>query len=288
MIEFNLKSAASRPLVLMSGLLLSATLGAQTVTVHELSSAPTLDGAVADWAEVEATTIALVKSVPEATSDVSSVSVKAGTFGDNVYFLLEWEDTTQDIEHKPYVWDAEKKKYGKGEQQEDRLAIQFEMEGDYTTDWFSGNIFKADMWHWKAFRSNELGLVHDKSTLIGDQAVKRAYKTEAKNGKTIYIRRPSDAGSKLYKTKRYSEKQEDVMPKYILTENPEGSVADVKAKGVWKDGRWALEIARALDTGHEDDVAFARGASVKGGIAIFDHSGNEDHNMSDTLTFEFQ
>lgn len=52
---------------------------------------------------------------------------------------------------------------------------------------------------------------------------------------------------RLYKTKRYSRKQGDVVPKYILTENAQGSVADIKARGVWKDGKWTPSTCSPLN-----------------------------------------
>jgi hypothetical protein len=64
-------------------------------------------------------------------------------------------------------------------------------------------------------------------------------------------------------------------------------VADVKAKGVWRDGMWTLELRRALDTGNADDVVFTRGQAVAAGIAVFDRTGHDDHNMSEVLSFQF-
>ncbi len=273
--------------LLVVGSLASGSVSAETITMQQLSVAPSVDGSSADWNGLGNTTVKLRKTLPHGQSDVRSVSVKGGVFGDEVYFLLQWKDSTADEQHKPFTWDADKKKYVTGEQREDRMAIQFSMEGDYTTDWASGNVFKADMWHWKAFRSNTLGLAHDKMTNISADPVKRAYKVTAKNGRTLYIQRPSDAGTKLYTTKRYSKKEQDSMPKYILADNPEGSVSDVKAKGVWRNGVWTVEITRKLNTGHSDDVVFAQGKAVKGGIAIFNRTGDDDHTTSDTLTFIF-
>lgn len=259
----------------------------QTIQMADLASAPALDGDAGDWSDVSGTTIALKNTSPEGTSKIESVTIKGGVHGDDVYLLLTWSDSSHDIQHKPFVWDAAAKKYAKGKQQEDRLAIQFLMSGDYSTDWLSGKTYEADMWHWKAFRSNTLGLVHDKMTIIGSEQQKKAYSAQARNGSTVFIKRPGDAGDKLYKTKRYSKNEGDVVPKYILADNPQGSIADIKAKGVWKDGQWTLELKRKLDTGNSDDKAFSRGESVLGGIAVFDHSGNEDHNYSETLTFQF-
>lgn len=35
-----------------------------------------------------------------------------------------------------------------------------------------------------------------------------------------------------------------------------GSRDDIKGKGFWKDGRWTVEFARKLVTGHDDDISF--------------------------------
>jgi hypothetical protein len=46
------------------------------------------------------------------------------------------------------------------------------------------------------------------------------------------------------------------MVRRFTTRTPQSSRADIKAKGVWADGRWTIEFARALDTGAQDDVIF--------------------------------
>lgn len=274
-------------IVLLACLFSASHLFAQTINVGKLSAAPTLDGNSSDWSGVNAVTVPLFKTKPDGKTNVKSVSVRSGVFGDQVYFLLQWEDSTHDAQHKPFVWNASKNKYETGPQREDRLAIQFAMEGDYTFDWFSGKSFTADMWHWKAARSNPAMLVHDKMTIIGTDKVKKAFKATARNGQTIYIQRPSDKGGPLYTTKRYRSKEKDVMPKYIVNAGAIGSIADIKARGVWKDGMWTLEIQRKLNTGHSDDVVFVPGTAVKGGISIFNRTGDDDHTTSKILTFQF-
>ncbi len=108
------------------------------------------------------------------------------------------------------------------------------------------------------------------------------------DGGSIYISRPSDAGDKIYKTTRYRLFDQPLMPKYLLSESPQGSVADITARGVWSQGKWHLELSRKLSTGNTDDVALPqRPGRVAGGIAVFDHSENDDHAVSDTLTFDF-
>lgn len=274
-------------IAILGSYLFATNLLAAVINVTPLKSAPTLDGSDSDWSAVSAATLPLKNDKPDGRSNVESISIKAGVFGDKVYFLLQWKDDSEDNQHKPYTWDAAKNKYIKGTQQEDRVALQFVMSGDYDVNWLSGNTFTADTWHWKAARSNPAGIAQDKRTIIGKVAAKKAFKGTAADGSTIYIKRPSDAGDKLYKTQRYKKKESDVMPKYIVNKNPTGSIADVKAKAIWGNGMWTLELSRKLNTGNSDDVVFQSGRALKGGIAVFNHSGNDDHNHSETINFQF-
>ncbi len=275
-------------LMLLFGLMFGQSVRGQTISIHSLAKAPTLDGDDDDWSTVPVTTVGLKKTKPDGAVMVTSIAVKGGTHGNRVYLFIEWEDHTEDNVHKPWVWDEGSQKYQRGHEREDRLAIHFAMSDNYTTNWRSGNEFTADTWHWKASRSNPLGLAHDKSLTVSRSKLLRAYKLQLPDGSHSYISRPSDGGDKLYKTKRHRKFVQQIMPKYVLTDSPEGSVADVTARGVWSDGRWRLELSRNLDTGHDDDVVLPleRG-KILGGIAVFDHSENDDHAISQTLTFNF-
>jgi hypothetical protein len=260
---------------------LPAEAGNQTIKVQQLNSAPQVDGITDDWQKIQTTAIPLNGKLA-----IKEVLVKAGVFGDSIYFLWQWQDSTKDTQHKPYMWDNKSGKYVAGPQMEDRFSVNFAMEGSFTFDWFSGQTFKADMWHWKAARSNPNGLAQDKMTIITKEPSKKAFKINAKNNSTIYLLRPSDKGDKLYSTKRYAVKEKDQMPKYILASDPKGSIADVKAKGVWSDNTWSLEESRKLNTGNADDVLFKVGSTVASAIAVFNRSGDENHNHSDTIIFE--
>ena len=288
------RSGASGPwqvLILMPAVLAALTVFAQdtwaqqTINVRPLNFTPSMNGSFSGWEDVGGVKVPM-KGL-KGGAKISSVTVKAGMRGDDVYIYLQWADSTEDKVHKPYVWNTGKGRYEKSKKLEDRIALQFAMEGDYSTNWASGKSFKADMWHWKAFRSNEIGLVHDKMTIISTQSTKKSYKLKTNSGKTVYISRPSDKGDRLYKSVRYRKKDKDVMPSYSLTRNPSGSIADIRAKGVWKGGMWTVVMKRKLSTGNPDDVKFSSGKSVKGGIAVFDQSGNDRHDISETLVFQF-
>lgn len=255
------------------------------IPITALKAAPVLDGSAEDWKDVAGIEVPLsYLGKPELGK---TVLLKAGTFGDQVFFYSEWEDSTEDTLHKPNVWDEAKQKYVEGAQREDRFAIEFAMEGDYDANWYSGKEFKSDMWNWKAARTNPIGISHDKMTIISKQAMPESYKGTLPDGSSIYIRRPNDSGEEPYETKRYFKKQQDVMLKYVPKQQLAKGVDDVKAKGVWKNGKWHLEQSRQLDTQQADDVRFALNTSVKGAIAVFDHDENEHHFISQTLLFKF-
>ena len=255
------------------------------IHIGKLNAAPTVDGSDADWQNVPAVKIPL--AYLDKPDDIRTVTLKTGVFGDQVYFYSEWDDAAADTLHKPNSWDETQQKYVEGPQREDRFALEFAMKGDYDANWFSGKEFTADMWNWKAARTNPIGIAHDKTTIISKQAMPESYKTTLPDSSILYIQRPTDLGGDPYETKRYFQKQQDIMPKYVPLEKLPDGVDDVKAKGVWKDGKWHLELSRKLNTHHADDVLFANGKKILGAIAVFDHDDSEHHYTSKTLTFDF-
>jgi hypothetical protein len=257
------------------------------IHINKLASSPILDGKATDWQSVKSVTLSLRPTVEGTFETPDKVEVKAGYFGDEVFFYFKWQDETEDLIHKPFVWNEDLSRYKNGEAREDRLAMQFEMSGSYTTDWASGNQFTADMWHWKSSRSEPHGLAHDKSTQISTEKMLKSYRLSISDGKFVYIKRPSDEGSKIYTTKRYAVKDKNVMPKYILPKEVSGSVSDVKTRALWENGYWSLEMKRVFNTGHDDDVVFSKDKKLKAGIAIFNRSENEVHRFSDTIELQF-
>ncbi|MBA3514190.1 MAG: hypothetical protein H0T77_07450 [Pyrinomonadaceae bacterium] len=69
--------------------------------------------------------------------------------------------------------------------------------------------------------------------------------------------------------------QGERVPQYV-TGNPNGSTADVRAKGAWANGRWTLEFERRLHTGHPDDGSFNTKRVYKMALAAFDRTGEMD------------
>jgi len=217
------------------------------------------------------------------------VLLRGGYYGDKVFLVAQWKDASKNDTHKNYKWDETQQRYRQGKDREDRFILKFFISGTYSTSPLAGWASVSDIWHWKAYRSNTAGLAHDKAHKISLTKIAKSRKYVASNGKTLYFARPSDKGSAIYSSKRYPEKIKDVMPKYVINPDISGSIADVKAKGVWDNGMWTLELARKFDTGdHDVDVVFKSGAAVKGAIAVFDGVGDWHHSNSDTLLFKFE
>ena len=68
-----------------------------------------------------------------------------------------------------------------------------------------------------------------------------------------------------------------------------GSRGDVQVQGTWQDGKWVVVLMRALDTGHEDDLAMTPPKPYPFGVAVFDHIDLEGHTTSpEAITLEWQ
>ena len=266
--------------VAAAALVISApALAGQELLAPTVSQAITLDGDAGDWRGISGITVPL-----EGRGGVDRVEIKAVVRGDMIYLLAVWDDTSENILHKPYQWNEASAAYKKTKEMEDRFAVSFRMSGDFTNNKIGGGEFTADVWHWKASRSNPAGIAHDKMWKVSLSPFPKAKEWKSPDGRNVYLARSSDAGDRLYKPVKYDIKQEEVMNRYDVNLSPQGSIADVRAKGVWRDGRWVLEMSRKLDTGHDDDAAIPANGTIEIALAAFDNVGSEKHSVSQVLT----
>ena len=201
------------------------------------------------------------KSKSNATS---TVKLKALYTDDMIYLQARWADDSKDDQHKPFKWEGSKEdgEYLAGKEREDRLAFQFPIKGEFSSNMLAEVESVVDVWQWKAARTNAAGLMHDKTHIRSMQPLTGKFSTHySAAGKEIYVARPGDGGASPYKSNKVDpfEYQGDVVAKYLPVVPDVADAADVKAKGAWKDGVWTLEIARKLDTGnHASDSVFVR------------------------------
>jgi hypothetical protein len=131
----------------------SPALAGQELVAPVVTQAITLDGDAGDWRGISGITVPL-----EGRGGVDRVEIKAVVRGDRIYMLAVWQDSSENILHKPYQWHEASAAYKKTKEMEDRFAVSFRMSGDFTNNKIGGGEFTADVWHWKASRSEGLAL----------------------------------------------------------------------------------------------------------------------------------
>jgi len=238
------------------------------------------------------------------------VTIKAQYDNDNVYFLTQWTDghilkaypdagPTESVDKNQ--WSHDGSSWGKTGN-EDRFAFMFAADdsfeascaqmchSDATHKTSDGNV---DVWHWKAARTNPIGLADDK---WWDNSGRGS------DAKTIsaYHDNKSDAGDSPQYSGPISDEhflivpdgqtdgiftvfdpsnaalQSNTYPGYYLDANAYSSGEsrhDVLAGGKYNDGVWTVEFQRALNTGNEDDAVFAFNSETKFTTAKFDNTG---------------
>lgn len=227
------------------------SMAAQTLTTVKVDSAPTIDGVASDpvWSRADA----VVTHDPVAKIDVTIKSVYTS---DRIYFLVTFPDENESRDHKTMLWVAEQERYRTGYDREDTFVFKWSMESEpvdlsVTAD----NAYNADIWFWKANRTDPSGYADDKMHEISAAETRDASIIYSRNGLPYYLSRPGDSGKAAYRILIHDKFVRHRMPKYRV-EQPSGSRADIRAKGVWRDGSWTIEFERKLNTGHPDDVQF--------------------------------
>jgi hypothetical protein len=242
---------------------------------------PAVDGDASDkaWEKAKPLVVSIKKAMADDPKGLK-VTLKAVVSGETIYFLAQWADETKDDVHKPWVWN--KTKYAIGEQQEDVCTLAFQLQGEFNSNMLSPIDAKWDVWQWKAARTNPVGYAMDKTHVYSPKPFSGGKAHTISEGK-MYMARPEDAGKSATKVVPAPEMHAgDVVPRFVPQE-PDGSAADVNAKGQWKDKQWTVEFARKLKTGNADDRAFAPGEKVGFAVAVFDHCESEDHSVSPEL-----
>ncbi len=249
------------------------------VSLH-VDKAPELDGHSGDgvWSNAKPLNVIVRRVMAPNVGASATVDIRSVHTDTHLYFLVNWEDEKANVSHKTWRWNSESKTYEEGDDREDMFAIAFEHSGTFDIDMLSGETGTWDVWHWKAMRTNPQGFAMDKShhyTIVEPTIKAKSY--EARNGKTIWIARPEDAGETVEtKQPAPTELTEQYVVQY-LPSSPSGSAADVRAKGVWKEGRWTLEFGRKLDTGSpNDDTVFELSQPCKMALSTFNHTGDMD------------
>ena len=255
------------------------------VSTHT-KAAPDVDGRK-DKAWDSAEPLVVVVREAMGGANPREVVLRALHTDDRLYVLAEWPDSTPGDMRDPYLWNAEKKAYERPTTPDDQFGLEFALEGELQISMIpTKGEYVADVWHWKAGRSNLGGWVDDKRHLITQSPVEGALEYSMGGHNTVYIRRPMDAGTHAYKKidgpKSYAG---DRVGSFVAQE-PSGSQSDIRGKGVHSGSGWTLEMTRKFETGNSDDAVIVRGADNLCMIAILDDELYWEHSTSQKILLD--
>ena len=197
------------------------------------------------------------------------------------------------------VWVPDEERYRTGVDREDTFVFKWSMEpGQVDLSVTADNAYQADIWFWKAHRTDHAGYADDKMHVYSPVEAPEATLVLSKRGARFFLSRPGDEGRAAYEAIVYEAHAGDLMPKYRFS-SPSGSRADVRANGVWRNGVWTVEFERKLDTGHADDVQFDPRRSYRFGVSRFEIAGRRKNSrleepyfgagdISETLLLRFE
>lgn len=270
-----------------------------SIPVTPLGAAPRIDGELGEWGSAgwvklpvnpaldksERAKFGLDPNDDKNQTGSLMVQIKAGVHGDRLYIALRYPDSSEDSLARQWEWRGEK--YVEGKQREDMLALRFALGGDFDRSMLSNKDYTVDVWLWSAARTNPSGLAEDMTHHVTTKMIESAAEYEAPGNQTIYIKKLRDAGNPPYKLlPKPRDHKGDKLPMFELGTSS-ASAADVAAKGRWRSGHWQLEFARALNTGHADDVAFKAGHKTLGQIAVFNQGYAEHKSVSEPFVLDF-
>ena len=242
--------------------------GQSTVVSARVEHPPVVDGDATDlaWARAEE----WVTHDPIADVDISLKSVHTDQ---TVFFLVRFPDADESRLHKPWVWNPAQQIYENGPQREDVLVLKWAMEHQ-TTDLsiFADKPYSADVWFWKAHRTDPAGFADDKIQRLSATQLLNSKPIQSKGGKALFLQRKGDQGRSAYQSTIHIDYQGDQIPQFTPRE-PTGSRADIKARGQWQHGTWHLELSRSLVTGHPDDIQFDISRQYRFGISRYEVAG---------------
>ena len=248
------------------------------VSVH-VTQKPALNGKGDDqvWRAAIPLRVISRRPLPPQKGTSVPVTIRSVHTDTDIYFLVTWQDTTESVSHKTWIWNKTNKAYEQSAEREDMFSLAFAHTGPFNPDMLSGIESVWDVWHWKAFRTNPQGYATDKThRYTSEKPEGKAKSHKARADKTIWIARPEDAGTSVEKKQPAPADFNGEQITQYLPGAPSGSAADVHAKGVWADGRWTLELSRRLDTKHPDDTAFDRARTYRIALGVFDSTGSMD------------
>ncbi len=252
---------------------------AKELVAARVDRPPTVDGRGNDlcWAQA----VQLITHDPLAKIDIE---LRAVHTEDRIFVLARFPDPTENRDHQTLHWSNAKHKYDSGSEREDTLVLKWSMEPvPVDLSVHGDDAYQADIWYWKAHRTDPVGYADDKTQVYSEDQSAEAMRLISTSGRAFFLSRRGDEGKAAYEVVVYDRHERDTMPKYA-NPKPTGSRADIRAKGGWEDGFWTVEFARLLDTGHPDDLALVLPGRYQFGVSRFEIAGRDpDPSLQEPL-----
>ena len=257
----------------------STCFGKQKLLAMFVEEPPVIDGIANDaaWETAqEIITLDKANNLP--------ITIKA-VYTDAEFFMqVKFPDANESRTHKSWTWNKDREIYTVGHDREDIFIIKWNILSEpVDLSIFADNPYQADIWYWKACRTDVTGYADDKSHILSQVEERNATKIVSKSGKTMYLLRRGDTGTTSYMIDLVTEHQEEIMPRYRY-QSPTGSRSDVQARGTWKNGTWTIEFRRNLITTHQDDIQFTTDKKTIFGVSRYEIAGRDtNQKLSDPL-----
>ena len=267
---------------------------AREMVAIQSDTAPTIDGNADEAIWKQAT--AIVTHDPLAGIDLT---LKAVYTTDSIFMLASFPDPDENRGHKTQIWLPDQERYRMGGEREDTFVFKWSMEpGPVNLRIDAEQPYKADIWYWKSNRTDSTGHADDKMHVYSMTRGQNAVDVVSQNGLQFFLARPGDSGRSAYKSLVHTEHTEDRLPSFLLRQ-PQGSRADVFAKGTWRDGLWTIEFRRRLVTNNSDDIQFDTNRTYLFGVSRYEIAGRKPNpnlqqplfgagEIADTLNLKFQ
>ncbi len=256
-----------------------AAAGQQIVAV-KVSGAPAIDGRGDDpeWR----------RSRPCVTRDAVSgldITLRAVYAGDRIFFLVQYADQDESRAQKPWIWNRDLEMYEVGPQREDTFVFKWSMSGNQIDlSIRSDEEYTADIWYWKACRTDPAGYADDKNQSQTFTRTPKTRQVTTRSGKSAFLKRRGDYGESAYRPMVYLNYHGDTIGQF-QNRQPTGSRSDIQARGLWANHQWTIEFSRKLKTGHDDDIQFETSGRFLFGVSRYEIAGRMPDPMLQTPDF---
>lgn len=178
--------------------------------------------------------------VPFLTSKASArsdIKVKIRVVDGVARVLVSFPSPSESRRHRPWRWQADRGVYVPDETLEEDAVFLV---------WRSDSGGMADVWFWGAARTDPSGFADDFHLRLGARSIV---------ADVLAGEMEPDVGTRCWLSRFPSGFAGESVPRFYQR-TPSDGQRDVRAKGVWDDGRWTIEFERKLDSDDPNDLRF--------------------------------